>query len=104
MQALRPNRPWVIRASTSSCVAHWIGLSTERMMADIEFWLGHGANRIQFYDGNFFLGRARLIEFCDAILARGFESRFVWIATAVGRRVAKMDDELLARLKRAGLT
>ena len=82
----------------------WIGLSTERMIADIEFWIGHGANQIQFYDGNFFLGRARLIEFCDAILASGLQSKFRWIATAVGRRVAKMDDELLARLKQAGLT
>jgi radical SAM superfamily enzyme YgiQ (UPF0313 family) len=81
----------------------WLGLSIDRMIADIEFWVAQGANRIQFYDGNFFLGRARLIEFCDAVVARGLHARFGWIATAVGRRVARMDDDLLARLKHAGL-
>jgi radical SAM superfamily enzyme YgiQ (UPF0313 family) len=81
----------------------WIGLSVERMLADIAFWLERGANTLQFYDGNFFLARARLIEFCAAITSRDLQSRFRWIATAVGKRVARMDDELLARLKRAGL-
>jgi radical SAM superfamily enzyme YgiQ (UPF0313 family) len=81
----------------------WLGLSIDRMIADIEFWLARGANRIQFYDGNFFLGRARLIEFCDAVVVRDLHTRFGWIATAVGRRVARMDDDLLARLKHAGL-
>jgi anaerobic magnesium-protoporphyrin IX monomethyl ester cyclase len=81
----------------------WLGLSIGRMIADIEFWAGHGANRILLYDGNFFLGRARLVEFCDALLARELPSRMRWIATAVGRRIAKMDDDLLARLKQAGL-
>lgn len=83
--------------------SRWLGLSIDRMIADIEFWLARGANRLQFYDGNFFLGKARLIEFCDALVARRLHSRFGWIATAVGRRVARMDDDLLARLKHAGL-
>jgi len=81
----------------------WLGISIDRMISDIEFWLAQGADRMQFYDGNFFLGRTRLIAFCDALVARGLHSQFGWIATAVGRRVAKMDDELLARLKHAGL-
>ncbi len=81
----------------------WLGMSIDRMIADIEFWISRGANRVLFYDGNFFLGRAHLMEFCKALLARDLPSRFRWIATAVGRRVAKMDDELLAHLKRAGL-
>jgi radical SAM superfamily enzyme YgiQ (UPF0313 family) len=81
----------------------WLGLSIDRMIADIEFWIEQGADRLQLYDGNFFLGRSRLIEFCDAIIARGLHSRISWIATAVGRRVARMDDELLSRLKHAGL-
>jgi radical SAM superfamily enzyme YgiQ (UPF0313 family) len=81
----------------------WLGLSVERMIADMEYWLAQGADRLQLYDGNFFLGRARLIEFCDAIVARGLHSRLSWIATAVGRRVARMDDKLLERLKHAGL-
>jgi len=81
----------------------WLGISIDRMISDIEFWLAQGADRMQFYDGNFFLGRTRLIAFCDALVGRGLHSQFGWIATAVGRRVAKMDDELLARLKHAGL-
>ncbi len=81
----------------------WLAVTIERMVADIEFWIGHGATRILFYDGNFFLARNRLLEFCDALLARDLPSRFRWIATAVGRRVATMDDEMLARLKQAGL-
>ena len=81
----------------------WLGLSIGRMIDDIEFWIAQGANRILFYDGNFFLGRSHLMEFCQALLKRDLPSRFQWIATAVGRRVAKMDDDLLAHLKRAGL-
>ena len=81
----------------------WLGLTIERMIADIEFWIGQGANRITFYDGNFFLGGSRLIEFCNALLARDLPSRFRWNATAVGKRVANMDDDLLALLRRAGL-
>lgn len=81
----------------------WLGLTIERMIADIEFWIACGADRLCFYDGNFFLGRQRLIQFCQAILSRGLEAKFQWMATAVGNRVAQMDDELLSLMKRAGL-
>ena len=83
--------------------SRWFGLSIDRMLADIEFWIDHGANHIRFYDGNFFLGRQRIVDFCRAILARGLESKFRWQATAVGNRIVQMDDELLALLKLAGL-
>ena len=82
----------------------WLGLSLERMIADIEYWIAHGANHVCFYDGNFFLGKPRLVAFSKALLDRGLESRFRWMATAVGHRVAQMDDELLGLLKRAGLS
>ena len=81
----------------------WLGLSVERMMAEIEFWMGHGANQLCLYDGNFFLGKQRIVEFCEAILARGLEKKLRWTATAVGHRVVQMDDDLLALLARAGL-
>ncbi len=81
----------------------WLGLSVDRMIADIEFWIARGANHLRFYDGNFFLGKPRLMDFCNAILARGLEQKFRWTATAVGNRVVQMDDELLSFLKRAGL-
>ena len=83
--------------------SRWLGLSVDRMLADMEFWCSQGANHIQFYDGNFFLARARLVEFCNALLARDLPSRIHWTATAVGRRIAGMDDELLGLLRRAGL-
>jgi radical SAM superfamily enzyme YgiQ (UPF0313 family) len=81
----------------------WLGLSIDRMIADIEFWIGRGANHIRFYDGNFFLGKPRLVEFCNAILSRGLDQKFRWMATAVGNRVVQMDDALLSLLYRAGL-
>ena len=83
--------------------SRWLGLGVDRMLADIEFWIERGANHIRFYDGNFFLGRQRIVEFCRAILARGLEAKFRWQATAVGNRIVQMDDELLALLRRAGL-
>src|SRR5437870_9474713 len=73
------------------------------MIADIEFWIERGATHIRFYDGNFFLGKARIVEFCNAILQRGLQKKFRWTATAVGNRVVQMDDELLSLLQRAGL-
>jgi radical SAM superfamily enzyme YgiQ (UPF0313 family) len=81
----------------------WLGLTVDRMMAEIEFWLGLGVNQIVFFDGNFFLGNQRIVEFCEAILARGLEKKFRWSGTAVGHRVVQMDDELLDLLARAGL-
>src|SRR5207245_11402525 len=38
----------------------WLGLTIDRMIADIEFWIARGANHIRFYDGNFFLVNPRL--------------------------------------------
>ena len=81
----------------------WLGLSIDRMIADIELWIAYGANHLRFYDGNFFLGKPRLVEFANAILERGLEQKFRWMATAVGNRVVQMDDELLDLLRRAGL-
>ena len=81
----------------------WLGLTVDRMMAEIEFWIAQGANRLLLFDGNFFLGKQRIVDFCEAILARGLEKKFQWIATAVGHRVVQMDDELLDLLARAGL-
>ncbi len=81
----------------------WFGLPTPRMIDEIEFWLQRGANHIRFYDGNFFLGKPKIVDFCEAVIARGLPSRFRWTATAVGNRVVQMDDELLALLARSGL-
>lgn len=81
----------------------WLGLTVDRMMAEIEFWIGQGANQIMFFDGNFFLGKQRIVEFCEAVLARGLEKKFRWSATAVGNRVVQMEEELLSLLARAGL-
>ena len=82
----------------------WLGLGVDRMIADMKFWIDRGANHIRFYDGNFFLGRPRIVEFCNAILKNELQTKVRWIATAVGNRVVQMDDDLLALLKRSGLT
>jgi anaerobic magnesium-protoporphyrin IX monomethyl ester cyclase len=81
----------------------WLGLTVERMLAEMEYWVGLGVNQIVFLDGNFFLGKQRIVEFCEAILARGLEKKVRWSGTAVGNRVMQMDDGLLALLARAGL-
>jgi radical SAM superfamily enzyme YgiQ (UPF0313 family) len=82
----------------------WLGLSVERMITDIKFWVEEQkADRIRFYDGNFFLGKPRIVEFCNAIFREKLEEKFEWTATVVGNRVIQMDDALLAMLRRAGL-
>jgi anaerobic magnesium-protoporphyrin IX monomethyl ester cyclase len=82
----------------------WLGVSVDRMIADIKFWVEEQkADRIRFYDGNFFLGKPRIVEFCNAIFREKLETKFEWTATAVGNRVIQMDDELLAMLRRSGL-
>lgn len=80
-----------------------LSVPIDRMIADIEYWVSHGADFIRFFDGNFFLGRQRILDFCQAVLARGLERRFRWAATGVGHRMARLEDDVLALLARAGL-
>jgi radical SAM superfamily enzyme YgiQ (UPF0313 family) len=81
----------------------YLPLSVDRMIADVEFWLARGANHLRVYDGNFFLGRQRIVEVCEAILANSLEKRFRWSATGVGHRMARLEDDILALLAGAGL-
>jgi anaerobic magnesium-protoporphyrin IX monomethyl ester cyclase len=81
----------------------WRGLSMDRVRQDLEFWvLQQGANNIRFYDGNFFLGRPRLVEFSRMVLDSGLAGRFQWTATGVGTRLTRLDGDTLTLLHRAG--
>jgi radical SAM superfamily enzyme YgiQ (UPF0313 family) len=82
----------------------WFGLSLERIEAELKFWaLDHGVNSLQFYDGNFFLGRERLEAIARMISGGELAGRFQWTATGVAKRIVQLDGELLAQLRRAGL-
>lgn len=81
----------------------WLGLSLERIRAELDFWVkGHGANRLRFFDGNFFLGRDWLTNISRMILESDLSGRFQWSATGVANRVVRLDGELLSLLRRSG--
>lgn len=81
----------------------WFGLSLNRVQEELEFWvLRHGANDIRFFDGNFFLGRQRIIEFSRMILESELAGRFTWVATGVARRLAQFEGTTLELLRRSG--
>jgi radical SAM superfamily enzyme YgiQ (UPF0313 family) len=81
----------------------WLGLSLERIRAELEFWVrGHEANRVRFFDGNFFLGRDWLTGISHMIIDSDLAGRFQWSATGVANRVVRLDGELLSLLRRAG--
>ncbi|HOI09189.1 MAG TPA: radical SAM protein [Myxococcota bacterium] len=58
-----------------------------------------GVREIAVYDDNFSLDRARVLEICDQIVARGIR---VHLQFTNGLRAENLDDEVLAALKRAG--
>jgi radical SAM superfamily enzyme YgiQ (UPF0313 family) len=81
----------------------WFGLSLERMEAELRFWvLQHGVNSLRFYDGNFFLGRDRLLAIARMISGGELGGRFGWTATGVASRLVQLDGEVLEALRRAG--
>lgn len=80
----------------------WSGLSLERIAQDLDFWVRqHRVNHLRLYDGNFFLGRARLESICRMMLDR-FDGDFQWVATGVAHRMSEMGGELLTLIRRAG--
>lgn len=81
----------------------WFGLSLERMERELRFWvIDHGVNSLRFFDGNFFLGTARLREIARMILSGDLAGRFVWTATGVATRLLQIDGGALDELRRAG--
>jgi anaerobic magnesium-protoporphyrin IX monomethyl ester cyclase len=81
----------------------WFALSVARVEAELKFWvLQHGANSVRFYDGNFFLGRERLMDIARMITGGELRGRFTWTATGVASRLATFDGELLDALREAG--
>jgi radical SAM superfamily enzyme YgiQ (UPF0313 family) len=81
----------------------WFGLSLPRLEAELGFWvLQHGVNSLRFYDGNFFLGRDRLLEIARLITGGDLRGRFTWTATGVASRLVQLDGEVLDALRQAG--
>jgi len=81
----------------------WFGLNLRRAQEELEFWvLRHGANDVRFYDGNFFLGRQRIIDFTEMILRSHLAGRFKWVATGVAKRLVQFDGSTLELLRRSG--
>jgi radical SAM superfamily enzyme YgiQ (UPF0313 family) len=81
----------------------WFGVSVERMRDELEFLIGrHRVTNLRLYDGNFFLGRDRLLEFSRMVGNGSLAGRFQWVATAVARRVVQLDGEIWTMLRRAG--
>jgi radical SAM superfamily enzyme YgiQ (UPF0313 family) len=81
----------------------WNGLSLSRVREELEFWvLRNSVNNLRFYDGNFFLGRQRTVEFAEMILASDLAGRFTWSATGVGKRMTQFDGATLELLYASG--
>jgi radical SAM superfamily enzyme YgiQ (UPF0313 family) len=81
----------------------WFGLSVDRIKEDLDFWVGrHGVNHLRLYDGNFFLGRARLESICKMIIESDLDGRFEWVATGVAHRMSQFSGDLLQLIHRAG--
>lgn len=81
----------------------WFGLSVDRIKEDLDFWVGGlGVNHLRLYDGNFFLGRARLEAISKMIIDSEHDRRFQWVATGVAHRMAQLDGDLLQLIRRAG--
>jgi anaerobic magnesium-protoporphyrin IX monomethyl ester cyclase len=81
----------------------WFGLSLARMEEELKFWvLGHGVNSVRFYDGNFFMGRDRLLDIARMINGGEMAGRFAWTATGVAKRLLHLDGPVLDELKTSG--
>jgi radical SAM superfamily enzyme YgiQ (UPF0313 family) len=81
----------------------WLGLGLGRVREELEFWVDRWkVDALRFYDGNFFLGRERLLEFARLIGDGPLAGRFRWSATGVASRLVSLDGEVLDRLRRAG--
>lgn len=81
----------------------WFGLSLDRVRQDLDFWVReHRVNHLRLYDGNFFLGRARLEAICKMMIESDLDGRYEWVATGVAHRMAQLDGDLLKLIRRAG--
>jgi radical SAM superfamily enzyme YgiQ (UPF0313 family) len=60
----------------------------------------YGAKRIDFSDETFTLRRRWALEICDEMERRGLHKKIEWFANG---RVNSVDEELLQRMRRAGV-
>jgi radical SAM superfamily enzyme YgiQ (UPF0313 family) len=72
-------------------------LSIDKVIAQVEHYLGLGVNEIEFYDETFNLNTNRVIEFATKIVDKGF--KFKW---SFRGRVNAVNKEMLEAIKEAG--
>jgi radical SAM superfamily enzyme YgiQ (UPF0313 family) len=79
----------------------WRAWPPKRMADEVEHILKFGANKICFWDENFFVSKKRVEEFLDEIERRNIE--FQWVAEVRADYFRKfVSDKLLIRLKKHG--
>lgn len=71
--------------------------STERVIAEIEALMAKGYDSFQFYDDIFTANKKRVIDFCSAVMAKGWKIRWMCFT-----RTNTVSDELLTMMKKAG--
>src|SRR4030095_1296145 len=81
----------------------WFGLRLPRVQGELEFLVGrYRITDLRLYDGNFFMGRERLIEFGRMIEGGPLAGKFQWHATAVAKRVVQLNGDIWPLRRRAG--
>jgi anaerobic magnesium-protoporphyrin IX monomethyl ester cyclase len=71
--------------------------STERVLHDMELLMARGYNSFQFYDDIFTANKKRVEELCRAIIARGWNIKWMCFT-----RTNTVNEDMLALMKKAG--
>ena len=80
----------------------WFGLAPERVADELaHLSRTHGMTDVAFQDETFFTNTSRVAHISTALLARGLT--FTWMATMRGDQGARLDEQVLALARRAGL-
>ena len=60
----------------------WFGVSLPRIATELDMWVNrYGVNELRFFDGNFFLGRERILAISELISTSDLAGKFTWTAT-----------------------
>jgi len=75
--------------------------SAANVVDEIEYWYARGIRQFVVDDDNFTLVKERVYDICDQIEGRGLKDLFIRCANGI--RADKVDRDLLARMKEAGV-
>jgi radical SAM superfamily enzyme YgiQ (UPF0313 family) len=77
--------------------------SIDNVVDELEHLVDHfGQKAVVFYDDNFCVKSARVIELCDAIVARGLHKKVVLSVQTRADNILRAGDEVLSRMVAAG--